>query len=95
MAFKANLSITGELCDKCKKPMTEANPGIEMYATTRESGRNYIWVHVKELRKVFQEMDTQLGNLISSETPDLKNSPSCPHGLNDSNQCGECVLDRR
>jgi hypothetical protein len=59
MSFYASVTNTGETCDKCRKPMTEDRPGITLYASTKESGYQTIWIHESCLEKAIKSSREQ------------------------------------
>lgn len=60
MSFASQLDISGELCDKCLKPMTEQRPGLQIHTNSRETGRQHVWIHIDELSRAMIEAKKEL-----------------------------------
>ena len=56
MNLSVTLSTNGEPCDKCGKPMTAEQPGVQIWQSTRMD-RNVILVQVKELQKAISKAE--------------------------------------
>jgi len=50
--LRGSLNTSGEVCDKCSKPMTEDEPGIDLDSYTQEGGKARIWAHIECLQKL-------------------------------------------
>ena len=59
MSFNSGLNISGEVCDKCQKPMDQERPGIDLSAFSREGGRQRIWIHIDELQKAIRKAEKE------------------------------------
>ena len=55
MSLTLNLVVSGsDFCDKCKKPFTDEDPGIELFQSSKND-RNVVYVHIKELQKLLSK----------------------------------------
>ena len=59
MSFRSALDVSGEVCDKCGKPMNPENPGVYLYANSREAPRQQVWIHIDELQKAIRKAEKE------------------------------------
>jgi hypothetical protein len=58
MAFRSDLDVSGELCDKCRKPMNPERPGVVIWTSCQELGRQMVWLHIDCLQKIIRKHTT-------------------------------------
>jgi len=57
--FKSSLDVTGDQCDKCRKPMNPEAPGVYIYASCKEAPRQVIMLHIDCMQKVVRDAEKE------------------------------------
>jgi hypothetical protein len=64
MAFTSALEVTGELCDKCKKPMNPESVGMHLQSSTKDFGSQNVWLHIDCILKIITKHRAEAIKLV-------------------------------
>jgi hypothetical protein len=64
MALTSFLEVSSESCDKCKKPMNQESPGIQIRVSCRAMTDNMIWMHIYCLLKIIAKHRAEAIKLV-------------------------------